>query len=109
MNNGLVIPELRPNESYEADGITFLGVWENGGYSIVTVDGWKRRKIELFISRQGALLDSVEYEEHIPEPEKTNLYGAIAKFAGAQALLCFKEKLISLEDPEGNLILARSI
>lgn len=97
--------ELRPDESYEFEGVKIDAVWDSGDcYTFVTLDGWKKRGFDLEIDSSGGHVDALEFDKQAPSEENARALAAIAIFARQKAPEVIGEPIITVEDYYGNLL-----
>jgi hypothetical protein len=97
--------ELRPDEEYEFDGVRIHAVQEGDDHlSFVTLDGWKRRRFDLEVDESGGHIDGIDFEREAPPEENLRAFAAIAIFARKKAPEVIGQEIITVEDPDGNLL-----
>lgn len=101
----MATPELAPGKKYDFDGVHIEGVSVDGEACIVTTsDGWKRRIVDIDINEHGGHIDGYDDEDKIPAEEKARFLGSIATFVRTIAPEVIGQSIITVEDPDGNLI-----
>jgi hypothetical protein len=97
--------ELGPGEEYEFDGVKIHAVYDGKEHhTFVTLDGWKTREFDLEVDEAGGHIDGIDYERQAPPEENLRAFAAIAIFARQKAPQVIGIEIITVEDPDGNLL-----
>jgi hypothetical protein len=97
--------ELAPGEEYEFDGVKIHSERNSGeNQTFITLDGWKKRGFDLEVDAFGGHIDGIDYECEAPQEENSRAFAAIAKFARQMAPHVIGVEIVTVEDPDGNLL-----
>ncbi|MBX4201647.1 hypothetical protein KW803_02000 [Candidatus Saccharibacteria bacterium] len=96
--------ELSPHEEHFYDGLRIYGEEVDGEIQTFVSEGWKLREFRLVMDALGGHIDYLQYENDIPLQERALVFSAIAAFARARSQAAMPESIITVEDPDGNLL-----
>lgn len=97
--------ELAPGEEYEINDARIHSEIDGGeSQTYITLDGWKKRGFDLEVDEFGGHIDGIEYERQAPAEENIRAFAAIAIFARQKAPDIIGQGIITVEDPDGNLL-----
>ncbi len=97
--------ELPPGESFSHGNVRIEGEWVDGEYvTRAKLGGWIDREFELEINESGGHVDGIDYFDTAPREENELILAAIAAFARGKSMGTIGQQIITVEDPNGNLL-----